>query len=135
MFYALYGSDVNLTFPNSKFIDDGKLIGWKLVFNNQVDVVETNDEEDDVSVSVWNVAKEDMDCFDTNKTYTTKEASVMLSDGSIKTALVYTMKDKHKGVCPPDRRYFDSLVRDYINNDFDIEPLYDALDYSYENKS
>ena len=51
MFYIAYGSNMNLEqmnyrCPNSKVVCNGKLKGWKLVFNIHADVIKTDNEND-----------------------------------------------------------------------------------------
>ena len=144
MLYVSYGSNMNLSqmdyrCPNSYVVCNGKLKGWKLVFNVHADVIKTNNEDDFVPVVVWNIADSDwtrLDMYEGYPSYYIKEiVNVILDNGKIEKAIVYVMADNRKGVCPPAQGYFDDICKGYIENGIDVEYLYEALEYSLNNKT
>ena len=89
MLYVAYGSNMNLKqmayrCPNSKIVGNGKLNGWKLIFNIHADVVKGN-KHDNVPVVVWDIAYEDwwmLDRYEGYPSYYVKEiVNVILEDG------------------------------------------------------
>ena len=143
MLYIAYGSNMNLEqmayrCPNSKVVGNGKLKGWKLVFNLHADVIETNDDNDSVPVVVWDIDSRDwtrLDMYEGYPSYYIKETvNVILDNGKIKKAVVYVMTDNRKGVCRPTKDYFECIETGYIENGIDVEYLYKALEYSLDNE-
>ena len=144
MLYIAYGSNMNLSqmafrCPNSKIVCNGKLYGYKLVFNIHADVIKTDNEDDFVPVVAWNINSKDwnrLDMYEGYPHYYVKEVvDVVLDNGNTEEAIVYVMADDKKGVCPPMRGYFDCIEDGYIANGIDVEYLYDALEYSYNNET
>lgn len=144
MLYVAYGSNMNLDqmdyrCPNSYVVCNGELKGWKLVFNIHADIIRTGNENDFVPVVVWNVADSDwcmLDMYEGYPTYYVKETvNVILDSGEMEKAIVYVMANNRKGVCPPYQNYFDGIEKGYIENGIDVEYLYEALKYSYENET
>lgn len=143
MLYVAYGSNMNLeqmTFrcPNSKVVCNGKLKGWKLVFNFHADVIKGN-KKDEVPVVVWDIANEDwgrLDMYEGYPSYYIKETvNVILDNGETKEAVVYVMANNRKGICPPSKSYFNCIVKGYIDNRIDVEYLYKSLEHSYNNET
>lgn len=141
MLFAAYGDCMNLEqmnkcCPRSNVVGTGYIYGWNLVFNKTVDVRKSDNEDDYIPVVIWDIVSEDLDRLDKNEDYPNRydhvAVEVEFEDGIVDVAFIYVMQDSY-GICPPDRRYFDSIVKNAIENDIDIEYLYDALDYSYEN--
>lgn len=144
MLYIAYGSNMNLEqmdyrCPNSYVMGNGKLKGWKLVFNVHADVIKTDNENDFVPVVVWNIADDDwgrLDMYEGYPSYYVKETvNVILDNGKIEKAIVYVMADNRKGICPPAQSYFDGICEGYIENGIDVEYLYEALNHSLNNKT
>ena len=144
MLYVAYGSNMNLNqmdyrCPNSYVIGNGKLKGWKFVFNIHADVIKTNNENDFVPVVVWNIADDDwhkLDMYEGYPSYYVKETvNVILDNGKIEKAIVYVMANNRKGICPPTQSYFDGICEGYIENGIDVEYLYEALNHSLYNKT
>lgn len=144
MLYVAYGSNMNLSqmahrCPNSSVVCNGELHGWSLVFNVHADIIETEHEEDIVPVVVWDIADEDWVSLDMYEGYPNyydrRGVQVWFEDGTSDVAIVYVMTDNRKGICPPDRKYFDCIVKGATENDIDIMYLYDALDYAYDNET
>lgn len=144
MLYVAYGSNMNLSqmdfrCPNSYVVCNGKLKGWKLVFNIHADIIYTGNEDDFVPVVVWSIADSDwhmLDMYEGYPTYYTKEiVNVILDNGHEENAVVYVMAEDRKGICPPYQNYFDGIEKGYIENGIDVEYLYAALEYSYENET
>ena len=142
MLYCAYGSNMNLEqmayrCPNSKVVCNGRLKGWKLVFNYHADVIRTNNENDFVPVVVWNVAEDDwvrLDMYEGYPSYYIKEiVNVILDNGKVEKAVVYVMADNRKGICPPTQTYFDGICEGYIENGIDVKYLYEALKHSLNN--
>lgn len=142
MLYVAYGSNMNLKqmayrCPNSKVIGNGKLIGWKLVFNMHLDVIKTGNKNDVVPVVVWNINKNDwfsLDMYEGYPNYYVKEfVNVKCDNGKNRKAVVYVMADDMKGIAPPMEHYFETCKQGYIDNNIDLEYLYEALNYSWEN--
>lgn len=144
MLYVAYGSNMSLSqmdyrCPNSYVVCNGKLKGYKLVFNFHADVIKTDNEDDFVPVVVWNITDADwdrLDMYEGYPSYYIKESvNVILDNGKIEKAIVYVMADNRKGVCPPAQSYFDGICEGYIENGIDVEHLYEALQYSLNNKT
>lgn len=144
MLYIAYGSNMNLEqmdyrCPNSYVVGNGKLKGWKLVFNVHADVIKTNNENDVVPVVVWNIADSDWEKLDMYEGYPSyyikKTVNVILDNGKTEKAIVYVMADNRKGICPPAQNYFNCIYNGYIENGIDIEYLYEALEHSFGNKT
>lgn len=143
MLYVAYGSNMNLEqmayrCPNSKVVCNGELHGWKLIFNIHADVIKGN-ENDVVPVVVWDVDDSDwmmLDMYEGYPSYYVKEiVNVIFDNGEEDDAIVYVMADNRKGVHPPASSYFNSIFDGYIENKIDTNYLFDALDYSYDNKT
>lgn len=143
MLYISYGSNMNLEqmalrCPNSKVVCNGKLNGWKLIFNIHADVIKGK-KTDVVPVVVWDIADEDwyrLDMYEGYPSYYIKETvNVLLEDGRKEKAVVYVMADDRKGISPPTKSYFNCIVQGCIDNRIDVGYLYDALEYSHENET
>lgn len=139
MLYVAYGSNMNLgqmayRCPKSKVVKNGKLIGWKLVFNFHADVIETENVNDEVPVVIWDVHKKDWDMLDMYEGYPDyyikRNVEVVADDGEVVEAIVYVMANDKKGIYPPMENYFKSIEDGYISNGIDVRCLYDALEYS-----
>jgi len=144
MLYVAYGSNMNLRqmkhrCPNSKVVCNGELRGWKLVFNVHADIIYTDNEHDKVPVVVWDIADEDwgmLDMYEGYPSYYVKEYVIVALDNKTEVeAIVYVMADRRKGICPPSKSYFDCIFDGCKDNGIDVEYLWDALDYSYDNKT
>lgn len=145
MLYIAYGSNMNLEqmdyrCPNSNVVGNGKLHGWRLVFNVHADIIKTENEEDVVPVVVWNInSNEDwrrLDMYEGYPSYYVKEiVNVILDDGKEEEAIVYVMADNRKGICPPASGYFNGILKGYIDNGINVDYLFDALDYSCDNET
>ena len=143
MLYISYGSNMNLEqmdyrCPNSYVVGNGKLKGYRLVFNVHADIIKTDNENDFVPVVVWNIADADwqrLDMYEGYPSYYVKEkVNVILDNGKTEEAIVYVMADNRKGICPPTQSYFNGIYKGYIDNGIDIEYLIEALNDSYDNK-
>lgn len=144
MLYIAYGSNMNLEqmdyrCPNSYVVGNGKLNGYRLVFNYHADVIKTDNKNDFVPVVVWNIADCDLarlDVYEGYPSYYVKETvNVILDNGKIEKAVVYVMAENRKGIYPPAQSYFDGIREGYIENGIDVEYLYEALEYSLNNKT
>lgn len=137
MLYAAYDvlmshEQMNELCPHSSVVGNGYIYGYNLVFNGRADIRESDDEYDCVSVVVWDIMSEDWDKLDDYEDCDSVTIEVVFEDASVNIAVV-SMSQDDNGICPPDRHYFDHITRAAIENDIDIDYLYDALDYSYEN--
>ena len=144
MLYIAYGSNMSkeqmaYRCPNSKIVCNGKLYQYRLVFNIHADIIKTNNKNDIVPVVVWNIADEDwhmLDMYEGYPSYYVKETvNVILDDDKEERAIVYVMAKNRKGICPPTSGYFNGIVKGYIDNGINTDYLFDALDYSYGNKT
>ena len=142
MLYVAYGSNMSKSqmayrCPNSKVICNGKLYGYKLVFNYHADVIKTENKNDFVPVVVWNIADSDwnrLDMYEGYPSYYVKEiVDVVLENDNIETAIVYVMTDNRKGIYPPDKTYFECIEEGYVDNGISVNGLYDALMFSIYN--
>lgn len=144
MLYISYGSNMNIEqmkhrCPHTKVVGNGKLHGWKLVFNYHADIIHTGNEEDFVPVVVWNLTnkidKENLDRYEGYPLYYKRTTIPVTMDcsGEVKKAMVYVMTDKRKGVYPPDIYYFNVIEDGYRANGIDMTPLYDAAKHSIDN--
>jgi hypothetical protein len=136
MFYVAYGSNMNLEqmnyrCPHSKVVGNGKLIGWKLVFNYHADVIRTKSISDEVPVVIWDIHKNDWDMLDMYEGYPSyyvkRNVEVVTENNEIVNAVVYVMADDKKGIFPPANGYFKGIEDGYISNGIDTKCLYDAL--------
>jgi hypothetical protein len=126
--------------PNSKVVCNGKLHGWKLVFNVHADIIKTDNEKDIVPVVVWDISfNEDwqmLDMYEGYPSYYVKETvNVILDNNKEEEAIVYVMADNRKGICPPASSYFNGILKGYVDNGINTEYLFNALNYSYDNKT
>ena len=144
MLYVSYGSNMNLTqmayrCPNSKVIENGKLIGFKLVFNIHADIIETGDTNDEVPVVIWDIHSKDwarLDMYEGFPNYYIKRrVEVITEDGDTTEAIVYVMANNRKGICPPSRDYFETILTGYRENGINTDTLYEALVYSVYNET
>lgn len=144
MLYISYGSNMNLNqmdyrCPHSYVVCNGKLKGWKLVFNVHADIIKTDDENDFVPVVVWNIADcdwENLDMYEGYPSYYVKDTvNVILDNGKEENAIVYVMADNRKGTCRPTKGYFECIEAGYIENGIDVQYLYDALAYSFSHET
>ena len=143
MLYVAYGSNMSLDqmayrCPKSKVVGNGKLYGWKLVFNVHADIVKA-DKDSFVPVVVWDIDDDDwamLDIYEGYPEYYIRTGvTVNFDNGHVDIAIVYIMANKHKGICPPSQSYFDCIEQGYIDNGIDTGCLYNALDYSYDNET
>lgn len=144
MLYIAYGSNMNLKqmkmrCPNSKVVGNGKLFGWKLVFNVHADIITTDDMKDEVPVVLWNIHDDDWDMLDRYEGYPhyyiRRNVLVMMDDGEIVEAIAYVMTDDRKGIALPYKEYFNTILRGYKDNGIKTDGLYDALTYSAYNET
>ena len=144
MLYISYGSNMNLEqmayrCPNSKVVCNGKLNGWKLVFNYHADVIRTYKKNDVVPVVVWDIADADwsrLDMYEGYPSYYVKETvNVILENGETEKAVVYVMADNRKGICRPSKDYFECIETGYIENGIDVKYLHMALTYSLNHET
>lgn len=67
--------------------------------------------------------------------YYVKEIVNVILDNGEEEAIVYVMADNRKGICPPASGYFNGILKGYIDNGINTDYLFDALNYSYDNKT
>lgn len=140
MKYVAYGSNLNLEqmrwrCPHSYVIGKGHLDGWRLVFNVHADIINTKGEEDSVPVLMWEIPDQDWANLDRYegypKYYIRETVPVVMEDGETVDAIVYVMRSNRKGISPPYEDYFNIVENGYKTFDFDLDYLYDALDFSW----
>ena len=143
MLYVAYGSNTNLEqmefrCPNSTLIGNGKIKGWKLVFNIHADIVKGK-KTDEVPVVIWDIHYKDWESLDIYEGYPEyyirKKIKVQKDSGKEISAIVYVMTKDRKGFSPPMERYFNVCEAGYIENGLDTKYLYDALRDSWENET
>lgn len=138
MYYISYGSNMNIEqmayrCPKTKVFGNGKLFGWKLVFNYHADIIETKNEDDFVPVVVWKlddkIDQMNLDRYEGYPSYYTKILIPVIMDDTGKKikAMVYVMADRRKGVYPPSVGYFNGIRDGYIANGIELSPLYKAV--------
>lgn len=138
MYYISYGSNMNVgqmafRCPNTKIYGNGKLFGWKLVFNYHADIVETGNKDDFVPVVVWKLDDQkdeySLDRYEGYPSYYTKILTDVIMDtsGEKLKAMVYVMAESRKGIYPPTVDYFDCIREGYIANNIELSPLYEAV--------
>ena len=140
MYYAAYGSNINLKqmnyrCPNSKIVDTGYLVGWKLYFNIYASVEYTGNKKDVVPVLVWEIADEDWEILDMYegypKYYTLATAKTKFSNGKIETCIIYIMTDyRGEDYIQPSEEYIEKIVVGYLENGLNIKQIVKALEYS-----
>lgn len=144
MLYISYGSNMNLRqmayrCPNSKVVCNGKLMGYRLVFNCHADVIKTNNDEDFVPVVMWDIADEDWNMLDRYEGfphyYIKETVNVILDNGEVEKAIVYVMTENRKGISMPSKDYFNCILKGYKENGIDTKYLYDTLVYSCYNET
>lgn len=144
MLYVAYGSNMNLKqmayrCPHSKVVGKGKLYGWQLVFNIHLDVIETNDINDEVPVVLWDIDERDWDNLDRYEGYPhyyiRRNVLVMTEDEEIVEGIVYVMTDNRKGVALPFKSYFNTVLTGYKENGINTDVLYKALTFSAYNET
>ena len=142
MIYAAYGSNMNIKqmkarCPESEIIGNGKLKGWKLVFNVYADVIK-GEPDDEVPVVCWHIAENDwerLDIYEGFPIYYVKEiVDIDLDDGRKEKGIVYVMVADRKGIYPPFREYLKICLQGYKDNGIDIKPLHDALKYTWDHR-
>lgn len=143
MLYISYGSNMNIEQMNrrcshTKVVGNGKLFGWKLVFNYHADIIYTGNKNDVVPVVVWELNHktdiQNLDRYEGYPLYYTKRVIpvIMDSSGNEEQAMVYVMNKNRKGVYPPDAYYFNVIKEGYMANGIDLKPLYVAAEYSID---
>lgn len=140
MLYAAYGSDMNMRqmderCPHAMAIGKGRIKGWRFCFNSTDAIYEAGNEEDFVPVVIWDVPKEggNWQRLDgCHSDYESKTIDVELDNGASEVATVYIKNAD--GIHPPERHYFNSVVRGAAENYIDIEYLYEALEYACANE-
>lgn len=139
MFYIAYGSNLNLDqmafrCPRSVKVCRGVVHGWKLVFKYHADIIETGDPADSVPVLLWKIHDFDwknLDRYEGFPTYYLKrEIPVELEDGSVEKCVAYVMTDRRSRFQQPDPYYFNIIEEGCIQNEIDVDCLYQALDES-----
>lgn len=145
MYYLSYGSNMNIgqmkwRCPKTNVYGNGKIYGWKLVFNYHADIIETGSDNDFVPVVVWNLkSKKDesrLDTYEGYPNYYTKVLiPVIMDDGKLIKAMAYVMTDERKGIYPPSIKYLACIMEGYIDNNIEITPLYNALQESIETEN
>lgn len=144
MYYGAYGSNMNLgqmkyRCPKSNVICNGVLVGWKLVFNIHADIIYTGCKNDLVPVVIWNIHKSDWNALDMYegypRYYVKKNVEVILDNGREEQIVVYVMNENRKGISPPGRCYFGTILTGYEENGIDKKTLYNALEYSMCNST
>jgi gamma-glutamylcyclotransferase (GGCT)/AIG2-like uncharacterized protein YtfP len=126
--------------PNSKVVGNGKLRGWKLVFNVHADIIKTDNKDDIVPVVIWNIGSNKdwrmLDMYEGYPSYYVKEiVNVILDNGKEEEAIVYVMAENRRGICPPTSNYFNGILKGYLDNGINTDCLFNALDYSYDNET
>lgn len=145
MYYISYGSNMNLgqmhrRCPNSRVIGNGTVSGWQLVFNVHADIIETHHMEDTVPVVVWDIDPRDwarLDMYEGYPRYYIRRNIPVTLDktGETVDAVVYVMTEQCKGICPPDRRYFDGIITGCEENGVPTDHIYDALAFSRKHET
>ena len=145
MYYISYGSNMNIEqmkyrCPKTKVFGNGRIEGWKLVFNCHADIIETGNKDDFVPVVVWNLEDEwdaqSLDRYEGYPYYYNRIiVPVKMDNGRKIRGMVYIMNDKCKGICPPTEGYFNGIVSGYYSNGIDTKPLYEALDHCLDIKN
>ena len=146
MYYISYGSNMNVEqmarrCPNTKIYGNGKLKGWKLVFNYHADIIETGKEDDLVPVVVWKLENKKDECsLDRYEGYPNYYRKILIpvkmdETGKEVRAMVYVMADRRKGIYPPSVDYFKCILEGYMANNINPSPLYKALDDCLEEKN
>lgn len=141
MLYCAYGSNMNIgqmayRCPNSHVVDTCNIRGWQIVFNTHADIIETGNYDDVLPVVVWEVPDEDWESLDIYEGYPLyyikRDVVVEFYDGRKENAVAYVMADDRKGIYPPTRSYFDTIIEGCESNDIDTEYLYDAMYRSFD---
>lgn len=138
MLYCAYGSDTNLNqmayrCPNARVIGTGMLHGWRLVFKYHADIIP--DLKSSVPVLVWDVSEEDIETLDMHagypKYYMTRSVTVDMDNGRTLCAFAYVMQPSFNTLEAPVDMYFNCIKDGYIENDMDLNYLYDAQHESF----
>ena len=141
MKYIAYGSNMNIEqmafrCPASKIVGNGRLYGWKLVFNTHADIIPTGNQSDSVPVVVWEIAPQDWRMLDRYegfpRYYVKEEIETYMENGAVETCIAYVMAEGRKGYMPPYKDYFEVILTGCNENHIDVQYLYEAVNESYE---
>ena len=152
MKYIAYGSNINLRqmayrCPNSKVIGTGYIEGWKLYFNYHADISYTNNSNDIVPVLIWDIADEDWENLDMYEgfpnyyTITKIKTNFLNESGAVyktEKCIAYIMTDRkiqNNMFSTPDDGYVEIIIEGYLENNMDIEYIFQALDYSHRKQA
>lgn len=119
--------------PNAKRIIVGKLEGYELLFRGNREcafaTVEPK-EKGSVDVLLWEIDEYDEKALDRYegypKLYTKENAIVKTKDHREVEGMMYVMNPNHM-IGLPNRTYLAMIVKGYIDNGLDIEPLLRAV--------
>ena len=96
--------------PNTRIYGNGKVTGWKLVFNRHADIIETGNQDDYVPVVLWILDNEDdlaaLDMYEGYPSYYIRRNIDVVLDGTGQQieAMVYVMADSRKKIRPNSAR-------------------------------
>lgn len=133
MLYCAYGSNLNLNqmafrCPNARVIGTGMLHGWRLVFKYHADIIP--DKKSSVPVLIWDVPTEDIEALDMYegypRYYMARNVTVDMDDGRTLDAFAYVMQPSFNTFEAPVDMYFNCIKDGYVENDMDLNYLYEA---------
>lgn len=137
--YAAYGSNLNLDqmfkrCPKATPNDIGVLKDYRLTFRGSGRGVANIEKHAGVRVQVllWNITEDCEKALDIYegypRLYNKCEVEVHKYNGEIVKAMCYIMDEKYKGMpAQPSKYYLDVIWQGYLDNNFLVEPLKDAL--------
>lgn len=136
--YIAYGSNLNLRqmaarCPSATIYATGLLNNWELIFrgspaNSHATIRRCVGKT--VPVLVWSIKPFDekqLDIYEGYPVYYFKKDIMVNIDGKKKKAMVYIMDEsQHPGI--PSRRYVQTILQGYRDNNFNLEVLSNALE-------
>lgn len=136
-YYIAYGSNLHIgqmayRCPNATIVGTSELKDWRLMFKGSKSGNYATIEPcigETVPILVWSITKSDersLDRYEGFPTFYFKKDLPVVVDGQTIEAMVYLMRlDATVGY--PSKSYIDTLKHGYIDFDFDMGILQDAL--------
>ncbi len=137
-YYIAYGSNLNTDqmayrCPDSEAVGWGVLEDYELVFNGVLTIRPKPGES--VPVGIWKVTADDERSLDVYegfpRLYRKETMKLQVTDweGKTKTrkAIVYIMNEDRRAENPPTQYYYDTVVSGYLDFNFPVTVLNDAV--------
>ena len=144
IFYIAYGSNMwkkqmEMRCPDAQLITTGEIDGYRLLFKGSLTGSYATIEPEDghkVPVYIWAITADDERALDHYEGFPTfyykKNIEVTRHDtGKTVEGMVYIMhEERHFGI--PDGHYFNGIRKVYQDHEWDVKPLWEALDITQD---